>query len=251
MEQSEELLIQKRFIDLSRLASRRDIVTFSIFLNLNELNLFYQIVPELETTYQLSGGYEFAERQMIAFIPDALSYEFVFPIVCLHFYPVHLKFAEELSHRDILGALMNLGIERSRVGDIKLDGQDYYIFCEEGISDYIQQSLAQIRHTAVIGEIADASSCHFEQKFERLEGIIASVRLDNIIAFLLKLSRDKSAALIRSQKVYINERTAASNACQCKAGDVISIRGYGKYIYEGSSGETRKGRMKVSLKKYI
>ena len=251
MEQSGELLIRKRFVDLSRLAERRDIVTFSTFLNLNELNLFYQIVPELETTYQLSGGYEFAERQMIAFIPDALSYEYVFPIVCLHFYPVHSKYAEELSHRDILGALMNLGIERSRLGDIKIDEQDYYIFCEDGISDYVLQSLTQIRHTAVAGEPVDATSCHFEQKFERLEGIIASVRLDNIVAFLLKLSRDKSAALIRSQKVFINQRVAASNACPCKEGDVISIRGFGKYIYEGSSGETRKGRMKVSLKKYI
>ncbi len=251
MVQSEDLLVRKRFLDLSCLANRKDIVTFSTFLNLNELNLFYQSVPELETAYQLSGGYEFAERQMVAFIPDALYYDYVFPIVCLHFYPVHPKFAEELSYRDILGALMNLGIERSRIGDIKLDGQDYYIFCEESISDYVMQSLTQIRHTAVTGICMEAGAYHFEQKYEQIEGIISSVRLDNIVALLLKLSRDKSAMLIRSQKVFINGKAAASNSCLCREGDVISIRGFGKYIYEGCSGETRKGRMKVSLKKYI
>lgn len=265
MEQSEKLLAKKRFMDLSRLAERRESVTFSNFLNRNELSLFHQIVPELETTYQLFGGYEFAERQMIAFIPDALSYtssaaipqnglseqDVIFPIVCLRFSPAHPKFAEELSHRDILGSLMGLGIERSRIGDIKLNGQEYYIFCEEGISDYILQSLTQIRRTLVTGELALAGSYHIEQKFESIRGVVSSCRLDSIVAFLLKLSRDRSAMLIRSQKVCINDRVIVSNAAPCKEGDIISIRGFGKYIYEGSSGETRKGRMKVTLKKYI
>ena len=74
MEHKDELQTIKRFMDLSRMASRRGIVTFSNFLNTNELNLFYQEAESLETGYQLSGGYAFAERQMIAFIPDALYY---------------------------------------------------------------------------------------------------------------------------------------------------------------------------------
>ena len=261
MDQTEDILIKKRFVDLSRLADRKGSVTFSNFLNLNEINLFHQILPELQTAFQLFGGYEFAERQMIAFIPDALSYimdcdpsdthAVCFPIACLHVCPSHPKFAEELSHRDVLGSLMGLGIDRSRVGDIKQDGQSYYIFCEEGISDYILQSLSQIRHTAVTGEIAEEGSYHIRQEFEMVEGIVSSCRLDNLVAFLTKLSRDKSAALIRSQKVFINGRTASSNACQCKEGDVLSIRGFGKYTYLGSDGETRKGRMKVAFIKYI
>lgn len=251
MERQEELLIKKRFIDLSRLANRRDIVTFSNFLNLNELNLFHRIMADIETSYQLSGGYEFAERQMVAFIPDALYYEWNFPIVCLHFEPVYPKFAEELTHRDVLGALMNLGVERSRIGDIKLDGQNYYIFCEEGISDYLLQSLAQIRHTMVTGKVIEAASHPIEQKFEILEGIVASNRLDNIVSLLTKKSRSQSVLLIQAQKVFVNERIISSNAYDCKAGDVISIRGAGKFIYEGSSGETRKGRIKITIKKYI
>ena len=251
MNKQEEVLLKKRFIDLSRLANRRDIVTFSNFLNLNELNLFYQSVTDIDSKYQLSGGYEFAERQMIAFIPDALCYEWEFPISCLLFRPTYPKFAEDLTHRDILGALMNLGIERTRIGDIKLDGQKYYIFCEESLTEYLLDSLGQIKHTMVSGERVKASLQKIEQKFEILEGVIASKRLDNVVSFVTGKSRSQSVTAIQSQKVFVNARLVTSNAYDCKENDVISIRGYGKFIYAGSSGETRKGRMKITIKKYV
>lgn len=255
MEHQEDFMIQKRLSDLSRTANRRGIVTFSNFLNLNEQNLFHQITADIETSYQFFGGYEFAERQMIAFIPDALCYtgaedEWHYPIVCLRFHPKNLKFAEELSHRDILGALMHLGVERSRIGDIKLNESDYYIFCEEGIADYLLQFLDKIRHTSVKGEFAEPS-VFIEQKFEYLEGIVSSNRLDSIVSFLTKKSRNQSVSHIQSQKVFVNACIITSNSYECKEGDIISIRGFGKYIYNGSSGQTRKGRMKVTLQKYI
>ena len=255
MEHQEDFMTQKRLVDLSRIANRKGIVTFSNFLNLNEQNLFHQMKADIETSYQLFGGYEFAERQMIAFIPDALYYtgaeeEWHYPIVCLRFYPGNRKFAEELSHRDILGALMHLGVDRSRIGDIKLDGFNYYIFCEEGIADYLLQFFDKIRHTTVKGEIAEPS-VFIEQKFENLNGIVSSNRLDAIVSFLTKKSRNQSVSHIQAQKVFVNARIVTSNSYECKEGDVISIRGFGKYIYTGISGETRKGRRKVRLQKYI
>lgn len=247
---------QKRLIDLSRLANRKGIVTFSNFLNLNELNLFHQVLSDIETPYQLSGGYEFAERQMIAFIPDALYYTDSvpacdFPIACLHFRPKNPKFAEKLSHRDVLGALMNSGVERSRIGDIRLDDKDYYIFCEDAISEYLLMYLQQIRHTIVTGEKTKPGLVQFEQKFEHLTGIVASARLDNVVAFVAGKSRTQSAHLIQAQKVFVNDRIVSSNAYECKENDIISVRGLGKFIFGGSSGVTRKGRIKISLKKYI
>ena len=99
--------------------------------------------------------------------------------------------------------------------------------------------------------MADTASLHIEQKYSILEGVVASDRLDNVIAFITKSSRSQSVLLIQSQKVFVNERIVSSNAYDCKSGDVISIRGFGKFIYEGSSGETRKGRTKIIVKKYI
>lgn len=259
MERQEELILQKRWMDLSRMANRKGSVLFSNFLNLNELNLFHQVSSDMETPYRLSGGYEFAERQMIAFIPDALSYAYTnepehasldFPIACLHFQPRNSKFAEKLTHRDVLGACMHLGVERSRIGDIRLDEQNYYIFCEESISEYFLESLTQIRHTMITGGQTEPKNLQWKQTFEHLSGIVASVRLDTIVAFLLKKSRGQGALLIQSQKVFINDRAISSKSYECKPGDVISIRGFGKYIFVGSDGETRKGRIKISLKKY-
>lgn len=250
-------------MDLSRLANRRDIVTFSNFLNLNELHVFHQIAADMETKYQLSGGYEYAERQMIAFIPDALylpmcteeinwrSNTWEFPIACLLFTPTYPKFAEELTHRDVLGALMNLGIERSRIGDIRLEEQKYYIFCENSLADYLIDSLVQIKHTIVSGQKTDARLHHMEQRFDVLAGIVASKRLDNVVSFVTGKSRSQSVGIIQAQKVFVNERLITSNAYDCKEGDIISIRGFGKFIYAGSSGETRKGRIKITVKKYI
>ena len=89
----EETLLAKRFIDLSRQAQQKNIVLFSDFLNLNELNIFRQQSSELYSGYKLFGGYELSERQMIAFLPDALCYAWEFPITCLQFSPANAKFA--------------------------------------------------------------------------------------------------------------------------------------------------------------
>lgn len=261
MEQQEELLTQKRLMDLSRLADRKGTVIFSNFLNLNEINLFHQIKSDIVTSYRLFGGYDYAERQMIAFIPDALSYTsaqaawdtgaWEFPISCLHVTPTHKKFAEQLTHRDVLGALMSLGIDRSRIGDIKIDGYDYYMFCDDGIADYLLGSLHQIRHTMVAGEKCAPASLSVVQKFEQMTGVVASERLDNVVSFAVKKPRSQSVSLIQAQKVFVNARSVISNAYVCKEGDVISIRGFGKFLFEKCGGETRKGRTKIILKKYI
>ena len=110
--------ICKRFIDLSKQANRKGIVTFSDFLTVNEQQILQQNRTKLESEYQMSGGYDYAERQMVAFIPDALFYEWDYPVQCIRICPAYPKFAEKLSHRDVLGALMSLGIERSKIGDL-------------------------------------------------------------------------------------------------------------------------------------
>ena len=105
---NEQELCKKKLIDLSRQANRKGIVLFSDFLNLNELNIYHQNEKFFETKTEASGGVPFAERQIVAFIPDALYYEWQFPIAYLEIVPSYPKFAEKLGHRDILGSMMNL-----------------------------------------------------------------------------------------------------------------------------------------------
>ena len=124
----EEQLLKKRFIELSRLAYQREFITYSNFLNLNEIHILHSLSKEeLYTKYIVFGGYDAAERQMAAFLPDALYLrwkdpevrnQLPFPFYVLSVTPLHQKYAEVLTHRDYLGAILNLGIERSKIGDI-------------------------------------------------------------------------------------------------------------------------------------
>ena len=132
----EETLLRKRLTELSRQAYHKDIVTFSDFLNLNELNILHTTPKDLfPARYETFGGYEMAERQMVAFLPDALYYEYQYPMQVLKIRPANPRFAEELSHRDYLGSLMNLGVERCKMGDILLLEDCAEVFVCQNIAD--------------------------------------------------------------------------------------------------------------------
>lgn len=247
----EELLLAKRFVDLSRQAEQKDIVLFSDFLNLNELNIFRQGISELYSGYETFGGYELSERQMIAFIPDALCYAWDYPIACLKITPVNKKFAEILSHRDVLGSLMNLGIERSKLGDILVNKEEIYVFCLENIAGFLMDELTRIRHTVVKCEQIRQDSFTFELKKELVEGIITSNRLDNVIACVCKTSRSQASLWIKGGKVFLNNRQTLQTTAECKPGELISVRSVGRFRFLDSYGETRKGRLKIQYEKYL
>ena len=127
MEREEFLL--KRIRELANISYQRDIVTFSDFLNLNEQNIINSRSASIPgVVMERFGGYESAERQMIAFHPDALAFPWEYPIDCLKAEPIAAKFSQKLTHRDYLGALLNLGVDRSVVGDILIQENTAYIF---------------------------------------------------------------------------------------------------------------------------
>ena len=202
---NEQELCKKRLIDLSKQADIKGIVTFSDFLNLNEQNIYHTTKKSLYTKAESFGGYDSAERQMIAFIPDALYYEFDYPIKCIHIVAKYPKFAEKLTHRDVLGALMNLGIERNRLGDILCFEDEYYVFCDEDIFPFIMGELSKIRHTMV--DLSEETEYRHLQANIRLEehyDMIASNRIDCIIAKAFHLSRSVASEYLASEKVFIN-----------------------------------------------
>lgn len=250
MHMNEQELCKKRLTDLSKQANRKGIVLFSDFLNLNELHIYHQSKNSFETQTESFGGVPHAERQMIAFIPDALYYEWKYPITALCIQPASLKFAEKLGHRDILGAVMQLGVDRSKLGDIIVGDNIYYLLCEENIAGYFMENLTKIRHTAVKLKVCSQNELVICQEFEEKNGIIASNRLDSVIACVHKLSRSQALELFRQQKVYVNGRLIESVTYTCQKGDIVSVRGYGRFIYAGESGATNKGRMRFCYQLY-
>ncbi len=250
-------MLQKRLIELSRTAYIRGIVTFSDFLNLNELNILHTTPkPLFQSRYVTYGGYDLSERQMVAFLPDAL-YAFSeeqtipYPVQVLEISPHNKRFCEELSHRDYLGAVMNLGIERCKLGDIMVDGSKALLFVREELAGYIRENLTRIRHTSVNICVSCDFPNDYEPKYEEIKGTVASVRLDTVLSLAFPLSRSKITSYIEGAKVFVNGKLVTSNGYRLKEGDIISVRKMGRIVYDGVLSETKKGRFLTVIRKYI
>lgn len=248
--EKEEYQFQKRIQELAELAEQRSCVTFTDFLNLNELNMFYNMTSSLShMTYRLFGGYDYSERQIVAFIPDALYYEWKYPLITLKISPLNKKFADVLTHRDYLGAILNLGVERGKIGDIIIAGQEAYFFCMDNLQDFFEKELTKVKHTIVcVSETTD--DFHYSPSFVEMKGSIASGRLDNVIAFAYHTARNKMIEVIAGKKVFVNSKLVLSNSYPLKENDIVSVRGYGKFIYRGIQSETKKGRFYVRIEMY-
>ena len=227
MDKDEFLL--KRIRELANLSYQRDIVTFTDFLNLNEQNMLVSLkLHQIGVEVKLFGGYEHAERQMAAFFPGGLGFSWDYPIDCLKIEPKALRFSEELGHRDYLGALLNLGVDRSVVGDILIKDKEAWFFCLHKMSDFFIENLIRVKHTTVLVSRVEQAEEIPEPEFEMINGTCASVRLDALIGKLI-----------------------TSNGYEPKEGDIISVRGKGRFIYDGVSRQTKKGRLGVRIRKYV
>lgn len=248
----EDKLVRARLAELARTAYRQNRYTFSQFLTPAELTILDEPGEEWKTVdFDTFGGHESCERQMVRFGSERMfGYEEDYPITLLRIEPLSPKFAENLEHRDYLGALMNLGIERAVLGDILINDKTAYLFCMDSIADYIESGLCKVRHTNVKAVKAAGEIQALEKNLKDMEVLVQSPRFDSIAAAVSRLSRSAAQQLFRDKKVLLNGRVCENNSMLLKEGSIFSIRGYGKYIYDGCSRETRKGRVYVRLKKY-
>ena len=257
--EKEETLLRKRLIELSNIAYQRGIIMYSDFLNLNELNILHTTPKDLfPVPYRTFGGYDPSERQMAAFLPDAFymymdedSIHSTYPIRILKISPLQPKFAEELSHRDYLGALLNLGITRAKTGDILIHDKEAYVFVHQELTEFLAKELTRVRHTTVRAVEVENADFKWEPKYEEIKGTVASVRLDSLLSLAFSSSRSKLTALIEAGRVYVNGKLITSNGYHIMDKDIISVRQMGRFQYEGVLSETKKGRYYVTIRKYI
>lgn len=247
-----EELLKKRFADLAQKCYQKNQYTFTGFLGIADAACFYEIEKELSyVPYRFWGGYEDAERVMLRFgSKELLGYEEEFPIVSLKVTPVSAKFADTLTHRDYLGALMNLGIERDRLGDILLSEDGGRIFCASGMADFIMENLVKIKHTSVECKAADEPLPVKDPDVSEMAIQVSSGRIDGVAAKIYHLSRADAAELFRQKKVFIGGRLCENGSRLLKSGDVVSVRGYGKFEFSGEAGISKKGKLNVSIRLY-
>ena len=246
-------LLKKRFAELAAKSYNAGIFTFTDFLGLAEQAVFETVKRQLGgVKYTAFGGADGAERIMLRF-GDAgdLGYEVPFPITAIAISPKDKRFAEKLTHRDFLGALLNLGIERSCLGDIVIIDNEGYLFCKEGIAEYICSELFRVRRTEVTVRIVDELPEGELYKTEQVTVQVASERLDAVIARVFSLSREDAQNLFAKRLVFASGKEIQSTSYSPKEGEKISVRGHGRFIYCGAVSLSKKGKINVLIEKYV
>ena len=203
---------------------------------------------------ELWGGHKDCDHKMAGFFPQDFleNIEDAFPICCIQVIPVNERYAKEISHRDYLGAILNLGIERSTIGDIRICDETAYVFCNRELVPFILEHLDRVRHTTVkCRQLTDVREIP-ERQYKAIYQSVASLRLDNIVAAMTGTSRGKASELILQGKVIAGGVEKNSNSFRCRNDMVISIRGHGKYrLWFEEGDKTKKGKQKITIYQYL
>ncbi len=267
MHLSEEQMMYNRFGEMLDAAYRRGIPVFGDFVGMNGQSVMHRLLDDrgilgnmADAYVSFYGGYPQAERQMICFLPGmgAEAEDEDFPISCVKIEPSGRKFCEKLGHRDFLGAVMNIGIERSQIGDVVVKEEDDgknaayvgYVFCKKDKKPLLCE-ITRVRNTAVLAKEVDGSGVSFLREYKEIHASVASLRLDAVAAAAMKSSRSDVESLIGEGRVYLNGRQCAKNSQSVNDGDVMTIRGHGKFLIEASRELTKKGRCHITVKQYI
>ena len=209
------------------------------------------------------GGYFEAQRKQIFLLPEYISYSAeeinIFDIIeddldgAITALKINGSGFRTLSHRDYLGSILALGIEREKLGDIcVLDESNAIVFCSNEVADFLIFELTSIGNDKVkVEKISVDKNMASMQKYQGFSDTVASERLDCVVASLFNLSREKGQNLIKGGFVEFNYETATKPDSKVEKGDIISARGYGKFIIRDISQATKKGRLRLFADKYI
>ena len=197
------------------------------------------------STYRFFGGCMDSERKVLGlYFYDEIE---AFPITALE---ITFRRADKLTHRDYLGALMSLGIERDTVGDILVEDGRCVVFVKSDIAPYITSQLFKIGSAGVKIAEANPDTLPKGRGFDEETYVVASLRLDAVTAAVTGLSREKTKQLICSGNVSLNGLPCDNVSRTVESGDSLSIRGKGKFKIEGVLGETKKHRIRISIIHY-
>lgn len=205
---------------------------------------------ETSVGVQMSGVFLEAERKKLFMTPPYGSEA----LIEAHIGLLEIKYVKKfhtLAHKDLLGALMGLGIQRKKVGDIVLLEDGFQVAMDEALVDYVLSGLERVGRAGVkVKKLPLEAAAKVLIPFEWVNGTVKSLRIDAIIALAFKLSRSEAKDLVESEQVKRNHQPILASSLEVEAGDLISVRGYGRVVVDEILGETKKERLRVALKYY-
>ena len=157
-----------------------------------------------------------------------------------------------LRHQEIMGSIFNLDIDESMFGDIIIDNNHYYIFIENLIEDYFISNFNKVgNYNITLNKIDLEYLKDYERKYEKIELIVTSLRIDTVISRLIHTNRDSISDKIKNREIYLNHELLRKNDYKLKEGDIFSIRKNGKYKFNKVINTTKKDNYVIVINKYL
>ncbi len=217
------------------------------FLSAEQVVLASGILSKRGVAFAFWGGYEAAERQVLGCFPDWME-DRPFPITPITF---SFRKSDLLRHKDFLGSLMALGIKRETVGDILIEKGRAVIFVLDDIADYILSEVSKIGRTGVTVTVGFEKPLPQRNELKQFTETLASLRLDCVVSAVAGISRSSAVEKIDNGFVAINSVIVQKSTKIVSDGDIITVRGSGKFIIEASADRTKKDRIILKYKKYV
>ena len=254
----EERLLVARVLDKLEFIKTRNKIESTDFLNLYEQEIIQKLLQKIHfENYYFFGGSEISDRKVAIFYPEKLTKEMceknhknIMSIIRIEL-PKELE--DEYNHSTYLSAIMKLGIEREKIGDIFAKTTSADIIVKNETVKYLIQNLSSLTRfeSSNVEEKSIDELAKAEVRKQEMTAIIASLRLDNIVTVLAKTSRSKANEIIEQERVFINFKLETKSSKQINEGDVITIRGKGRFEFKEITGNTKKGRYVIKVEKYI
>ena len=254
----EQRILFAHLLDLMQRAENRNVVTTSGFLSETETMRAEGLLNAAGCRqYFLFGGYPEAERKCAVFLTDYCDDEAVMAMPSLGemvYVEVKVNTFDEgqasFSHRDVLGSLMGLGIERDMIGDILAEGGQAVMVVKSSIAPFLQENLTKIGRYRVEVSLHDTYTMKAREDFDECYDTVASLRLDAVVASLFSLARGTASDAIGRGLVAVNGITVMKTDASIKEGDKISLRGKGKVSVYRLDGRSSKGRIRLRFRRY-
>ena len=244
-------VLRARIEDTLRLCDKRGTPCFLGFLDLREQATARCILTSMTKLegFAFFGGYSEAERCFLSVFPDYYSEDMCdYPLRCVAF---RYRMQKEITHRDVLGTLMSIGIRRDAVGDILCGKGFSVVFLRSDITDYVCEQIDRIGGEGVTIVADYTGELPLSVHYEPIRETVASPRLDSVVKALIHCSREKAADLIRVGAVSIDHRPVESVSACVAADATVSVRGYGRFLIQQIGPETKKGRLTLLAGKRV
>lgn len=256
--EKDDKILLAQILDKVEMVENKNKIEHTDFLDMAQIELVQKFINKIKIENYISyGGFEQAERKMFVIYPEKFNNEVVSKNLSSIVQIVRIELPDDLkgkyTHRDYLGAVIKLGVKREKVGDIIVDNNGADIIVDKDISKFLIENLGSLtrfsKSTITAQNIENLRPVEIRK--EEIEIIVSSLRLDNVISELARCSRNKALDIINMERVFINFQNETKKTKQIKVGDMITIRGKGRFYIKELLGQTKSGRTIIKVEKFI